>query len=89
MYILGEYAAEQDEAGMLGYVQTGEPASWASQLRSALKDKPIDHAVYEGGEWSPCSIVAELKVTFRSVHSRKSVGRCLTVFHTLLEFSDS
>ena len=27
MYILGEYAAEQDEAGMLGYVQTGEPAS--------------------------------------------------------------
>jgi hypothetical protein len=71
---------------MLGYVQTGEPAAWANQLCSSLKDKPADHAVHEGGEWSACSITSELHLTFRSIHSRKSVGRCLTVFHTLLEF---
>jgi hypothetical protein len=86
MYIRGEYAAEQDEAGMLGYVQTNEPAAWANQLSACLKEKPADHAVHEGGEWSPCSITSELLLTFRSVHNRLSIGRFLTVFHTLLEF---
>ena len=32
MYVRGEYAAEQGDAGMLGYVQTGEPMAWAAQL---------------------------------------------------------
>jgi hypothetical protein len=86
MYIRGEYAAEQDEAGMLGYVQTGEPVMWASQLSSSLNDKPSDYAVHESGEWIPWPIASELHSTFRSVHSRESVGRCLIVFHTLLDF---
>jgi hypothetical protein len=87
MYIGGEYAAEQDDAGMLGYVQTGEPKTWAAQLDAQLKSKPEEHAVCAGGEWSNWSLAAEIPLTFRSVHIRLSIGRPLVVFHTLLDFS--
>jgi hypothetical protein len=86
MYIRGEYAAEQDDAGMLGYVQTGEPTAWADQLEVRLKGKPAEHAVCAGGEWSSCPLATEIPLTFRSVHNRLSIGRPLIVFHTLLKF---
>lgn len=86
MYIRGEYAAEQGDAGMLGYVQTGEPMAWAAQLDARLRGKPAEHAVCTGGEWNRCSLATEIPLTFRSVHNRVSIGRPLIIFHTLLEF---
>jgi hypothetical protein len=87
MYIRGEYAADQDDAGMLGYVQTGEPTAWAAQLEARLKEKPVQYAVCTGGHWTSCSLTSEIPLTFRSVHDRLSIGRPLVVFHTLLDFS--
>ncbi len=87
MYIRGEYAAEQDDAGMLGYVQTGEPVAWAAQLDARLREKPVQHAVCAGGQWNSCSLADEIPLTFRSVHDRLSIGRPLVIFHTLLDFS--
>jgi hypothetical protein len=87
MYISGEYAGEQDDAGMLGYVLTGEPKAWAAQLDAQLKSKPEEHAVCVGGEWTSCSLATEVPLTFRSAHNRVSIGRPLVVFHTLLDFS--
>ncbi len=87
MYIRGEYAAEQDDAGMLGYVQIDEPGIWANKLSSSLKEKSVDYAVCAGGEWTPRAITAELSFTFRSGHDRSSVGRSMVIFHTLLEFT--
>ena len=87
MYIRGEYAGEQDDAGMLGYVQTGEPMAWAAEIDTRLKLQPAEHAVCAGGEWNSCSLATEIPLTFRSVHNRLSIGRPLVVFHTLLEFS--
>lgn len=86
MYIRGEYAAEQDDAGMLGHVQTDEPSIWANKLSSSLKEKSLDYAVSAGGEWTHCAIITELLFTFRSEHDRASVGRSVIIFHTLLEF---
>jgi hypothetical protein len=88
MYLRGEYAAEQDDAGMLGYVQTGEPMAWAAQLDARLKAKPVDHAVCAGGDWNQCSLTSEIPLTFRSIHNRASIGRPVIIFHTLLEFRD-
>lgn len=87
MYIRAEYAAEQEDAGMLGYVQTGEPTVWAAQLEARLKEKPVQHAVCAGGQWNRYSLGAEIPLTFRSVHDRLSIGRPLVIFHTLLDFS--
>ena len=87
MYIRGEYAAEQDDAGMLGYVQTGEPMVWAAELEARLRGKPAEHAVCARGEWSSCSLAAETPFTYRSVHDRLSIGRPMVVFHTLLDFA--
>jgi len=86
MYIGGQYAAEQDDAGMLGYVQTGEPKTWATLLDARLRAKPADHALCAGGEWTLYSLAFEVPMTFRSVHDRVSVGRPVVIFHTLLNF---
>ena len=86
MFIRGEYAADQDDAGMLGYVQTGEPMTWATQVDDQLRAKSADHAVCAGGEWNRCSVAVEVSMTFRSVHDRVSVGRPVTIFHTFLMF---
>ena len=86
MYTGGQYAAEQDDAGMLGYVQTGQPTTWATQIDGRLRAKPADHALCTGGEWTLCSLAFETPMTFRSVHERVSVGRPIVIFHTLLSF---
>lgn len=86
MYVCGQYAAEQDDAGMLGYVQTGQPNTWATQMDARLRAKPADHALCAGGEWTLCSLAFEVPMTFRSVHERVSVGRPVVIFHTLLSF---
>jgi len=86
MYIGGHYAAEQDDAGMLGYVQAGQPNAWAAQLDARLRTTPANHAVCVGGQWTSCSLAVEIATTFRSVHNRASVGRPVVVYHTLLDF---
>lgn len=86
MYIRGQYAAEQEEAGMLGYIQTGDSVIWATQIDSRLKANSADHAVSAGGEWTRFSIAIEIPMTFRSVHDRVSVGRPITIFHSFLTF---
>lgn len=86
MYIGGQYAAEQDDAGMLGYVQNGEPNAWAGQLDARLRNKSADHAVCAGGQWTSCPLALEIAMTFRSVHDRAGVGRPVVIFHTLLNF---
>lgn len=83
MYTGGQYAAEQDDAGMLGYVQTGQPNTWATQIHGRLRAKP---ALCAGGEWTLCSLAFETPMTFRSVHERVSAGRPIVIFHTLLSF---
>jgi len=86
MYIRGDYAAEQDDAGMLGYMQNGDPSAWAARLDARMREKPTENALRAGGEWRSCSLASELAFTFRSTHDRASIGRPVTIVHTLLAF---
>jgi hypothetical protein len=86
LYARGEYAREQVDAGMLGYVQTEGPALWAEQIRSGLASDPNKHCVEDDGGLIPHPIVTELAFTYRSRHTRAVVGLPITVIHTLLSF---
>ncbi|MGD0445749.1 MAG: hypothetical protein ABSA39_17580 [Edaphobacter sp.] len=86
LYARGEYAREQVHAGMLGYIQTGDPASWAEQVRSALASDPKKHSVEGDGGLIPHSVVTELAFTYRSRHTRAAIGLPITVIHTFLSF---
>lgn len=86
LYISGEYAREQDEAGMLGYIQAGAPAEWADKIGVQLHGHAEDYSVSTSGEWLTSPIVEELAHTFRSGHDRSAIGRSIAVYHTLLVF---
>lgn len=86
LYITGEYAREQDEAGMLGYIQAGTPAEWADRIGGQLDEGAASYSVRVSGEWAFSPLVQELVHTFRSRHDRLAVGRPIAVYHTLLIF---
>jgi hypothetical protein len=86
LYVTGEYAREQDEAGMLGYVQIGTSQEWAERIGDQLNRKRAAHCVCTGGEWAPLPLVPELPDTFRSEHDRASLCRSITVYHSFLVF---
>jgi len=86
LYITGEYAREQDEAGMLGYIQIGAPADWAGRISGRLQENPQHYSVCISGKWVSFPLVEELDDTFRSGHDRATVGRSIDVYHTLLIF---
>lgn len=83
-FLAGSYAREQRIAGMLGYVQAGEPQDWAEKIERAMVRDPHKVRLLPGGVWRQERLVRELEHTFRSGHSRPAVGTNLEVFHTLL-----
>ena len=85
--LTGAYARDDDEAGMLGYVQSGTLQQWADKIRSELQTDPSRYSMPEPGQFSSVEIVDGLDHTYRSNHDRPSVGRGVSIFHTLLQFN--
>ena len=85
--LTGAYARDDDEAGMLGYVQSRTPQQWADRIRSELQTDPSRYRITEHGRFSRAKIVNGLDHTYRSNHDRPSVGRRVSIFHTLLQFN--
>jgi hypothetical protein len=86
-FLCGAYAREEDEAGMLGYVQSGELETWGEKIRTELNETPGSYAVDRASPFSshPMLSSGSLK-TYRSQHSRQTVGRTIVIMHTLLKF---
>ena len=85
--LTGAYAGDDDEAGMLGYVQSGTLQQWADKIRSKLETDPSCYNIAEHGRFRRFEIVDGLDHTYRSNHDRSSVGRPVSIFHTLLQFN--
>ena len=85
--LTGTYARDDDEAGMLGYVQSGTLQKWADKIRSKLETDPSRYSMPERGRFSRVEIVDGLDHTYRSNHGRPFVGRPVSIFHTLLQFN--
>jgi len=84
-FISGNYAFNESEAGMLGYVQSGNPAEWASKILFEFKKNKASIQVCSGGEWTYVQIISELNC-YCSKHKRPSIGRPITIYHSLLNF---
>ena len=85
--LTGAYARDDDEAGMLGYVQSETPQQGADRIKSKLESDPSRYGMPERGGFSSVEIVDGLDHTYHSDHDRPSVGRRVSIFHTLLQFN--
>jgi hypothetical protein len=84
-FLDGRYAANQNTAGMLGYVQSGTIDERADQLGTRLSTPGGPYAVLPDGTWQPVAIVAAL-TTRQTTHRRRKPLPAITVLHTLLTF---
>ena len=85
-FLSGNYASEQDEAGMLGYVQSETPSDWAERAHHTfMKDTEMLQLCLDGN-WKRVDNLASLDNCYRSKHNRPSVGKPITLFHVFLSF---
>jgi hypothetical protein len=79
------YARTSDEAGMLGYVQSGNPLDWAQNLATKLTNAPLNpYYLIDGGGWVAYCVIASIQGTFMTQHSRPNL-RPITLFHRMLD----
>jgi len=85
-FLRGEYAPNDNEAGMLGYVQSGDPRDWADRIGTALTQSANSYGVLPESPWRHQAIIAGLQHTYRSGHRRVPPARAIELYHTLLAF---
>ena len=84
-FLCGEYAREEDDAGMLGYMQDDDAAYWSGQIVNTIQKAPGTHEVAGTDWWKPHSFPRGPQHVFVSLHNRSAVGRRITIYHTLLD----
>ena len=84
-FLCGDYAKEEDEAGMLDYVQTGNLEDWGKRIAEEIAKSPSLYVMHPAYPFSshPMPGTGLLKV-YRSKHYRSMVGRAIVITHTLL-----
>ena len=85
-FLVGNYGRDENEAGMLGYIQSHTPDSWAEKAKNKLINDPDAYQVGPDGCWKKKKIIEELEHCFRTDHYR-SIGKSpITIFHCFLVF---
>jgi hypothetical protein len=85
-FICCEYANDQDDAGMLGYVQSETVDSWIASLARALGTSPGKFSVEADGTWQANGFLDGPAHTYRTRHTRTGGRGVITIYHTLLDF---
>jgi hypothetical protein len=87
-FLTGQYARDGEDAGMLGYVQNGTCDSWAQKIQRAISEDKAAHAVVVGTDWEVVQLAEECPRSYRTQHNRATLGRPVSVYHTLLLFHE-
>jgi len=84
-FLVGHYSTTHQEAGMLGYVQTGSEDSWAAKLSTELQSRPTHHRLADDGAWRQLSLPGAPPHSYQTKHldARRLP---LLVVHVLLRF---
>jgi len=85
-FLRGEYAAEERDAGMLGYVQSGTEEAWAQSLQKELQESGAMHSVCDEIFGARHRFTAGPAHTYHSRHARRSPRAPIDIFHTFLLF---
>jgi hypothetical protein len=84
-FIAGNYAADNDTACMLGYVQSDDCDCWAQKISDDLKKKKEEVGMVKGGHWQKAHL-DNIDQCYKTRHNRPTVKSELLVFHLLLVF---
>jgi len=82
-FIAGNYAADDDTAGMLGYVQSDDCDYWAMGISETLEKKKQEVGLIEGGRWQKAHF-DDIDHCYKTRHNRPTIKRELLVYHLLL-----
>jgi hypothetical protein len=85
-FLRGDYARDEEDAGMLGYVQQGTEEEWAQRLQKELCEAGDEHSVCDGCFGSEHRFRTGPSHTYHSRHLRTTPARRIDIFHTLLSF---
>ncbi len=83
-FLSGKYARDEEDAGMLGYVQSDGRSDWAARIGQKLAKEFQRYAVLDS--WYRYQMVEGPDHCYRSRHLRRSLKRPVDVYHTLLTF---
>ena len=86
-FVCGDYARDEGDAGMIGYVQHDDAAYWAGEIESTMRADPKAHEVNGSDWWKPHAFPKGPRHMFVSKHARKAVGRPIVIYHSLLIFT--
>jgi hypothetical protein len=84
-FIAGNYAAGDDTAGMLGYVQSDDCDYWARKISDDMRKKKNEVGLIKGGQWQKANL-DNFHQCYQTRHNRPTVNRELLVYHLLLVF---
>lgn len=85
-FLRGDYATAEDDAGMLGYVQSDTAESWARKIQAKFEESCNDFAPYGNSTWREYPMRSGPTYTFHTRHNRVALGRPIDIYHTLLVF---
>ena len=84
--LCGDYARDEDEAGMIGYMQDDDAGYWAVQIESTLRADQTMHELSGTDWWQLHDFPHGPSHVFASFHARSAVGRSVVIYHSLLLF---
>lgn len=88
LFLSGSYAPDDDEVGMVGYVQTGAISSWSGKLRDRISANSEKYLLLPNGQLKATDLAQPVGECHESRHDRPLLHRTITVFHTFLMFHD-
>lgn len=85
-FLNDEYAPEQSEAAMLGYLQDATPEHWYSALNKSLQNAAKKSPTHVLAPLSEAKIHPDLAYEWKSRHQRKS-QKPIDIYHIFLDFT--
>jgi hypothetical protein len=85
-FLRGDYATEDDQAGMIGYVQSGSLGNWGTRIEKELTKTPDVYAVVPKTEFVAGMPRSTTCHKYHSQHHRTTHGRVIMIDHVLLSF---
>jgi hypothetical protein len=86
-FLDGRYARHDPIAGMLGYVQAGDPGDWALKIEQAMDEDGARLGLRSASPWRSQRLADGLRFTYCSGHDRPTIGDPIEIFHTFLLFN--
>jgi hypothetical protein len=84
-FIAGNYAAGDDTAGMLGYIQSDDCDYWARKISDDMRKKEKEVGLIKGGQWQKAHL-DNIDQCYQTRHNRPTIKRELLFYHLLLVF---